>query len=216
MPSRKPPGTRVQLSGPRVRTALAVSGLSLRDAVLALKHEGVRLSVAGLGKIAAAKGTVTTRKSVRDAIAGIAGVASDWIGGFGPDMSPIELIAHRVAGGFWDEDVKLKAPPMKGDGVAGSVRRLIEHMDQLAQNRTRRARALAEILDLERWARLLGDPQAAEIPEEVKEKFAFSLGQALSFAITRPIKGRPGEFRPRSRGLESLRECLNKAMGENS
>lgn len=215
MPSRKPAEPRVQLSGPRVRSALAVSGLTLREAVLALKREGVRLSVAGLAKIAAAKGTVTTRKSVRDAIAGIAGVASDWIGGFGPDMSPVQLVAHRVSGGFWDEDAKLRPPSMKADGVAGSVRRLIEHMDQVTQNRTRRERALVEILDLERWARLLGDPHATEASEEFKEKFAFSLGQALSLAIRRPIKGRPGEYRPRSRGLERLRECLNKVVGDN-
>jgi hypothetical protein len=89
-------------------------------------------------------------------------------------------------------------------------------MNQVTENRALRESALAEILDHERWARLLGDPQADEVPEEVKEKFAFSLGQALSFAIRRPIKGRPGEFRPRSRGLQSLRECLNKAMGENT
>jgi hypothetical protein len=216
MPSRKPAETRVQLSGPRVRSALAVSGLTLREAVLALKREGVRLSVAGLGKIAAAKGTVTTRKSVRDAIAGTAGVASDWIGGFGPDMSPIDLVAHRVAGGFWDEDAKLRVPRTKAEGVTGSIRRLTEHLDQVTQNRRRRERALAEILDLERWARLLGDPEATEIPEEAKERFAFSLGQALKLAIARPIKGRPGEYRPRSRGLESLRECLNRAVGDNS
>lgn len=216
MPSRKPAEPRVQLSGPRVRSALTVSGLTLRDAVLALKREGVRLSVAGLAKIAAAKGTVTTRKSVRDGIAGIAGVASDWLGGFGPDRSPVELIAHRVAGGFWDEDAKLRPPPRKADGVAGSVTRMIEYLNQVTENRTRRERALVEILDLDRWARLLGDPQADEVPEEVKGKFAFSLGQALNFAIKRPIKGRPGEFRPRSRGLESLRECLNKAMDDGS
>ena len=107
-------------------------------------------------------------------------------------------------------------PPRKADGVAGSVRRLIEYMDQVTEYRTRRERALAEILDLERWARLLGDPQAGEIPEEAKEKFAFSLGQALRLAITRPIKGRPGEYRPRSRGLESLREFLNRAVDDNS
>jgi hypothetical protein len=131
-------------------------------------------------------------------------------------MSPVELVAHRLAGGFWDEDAKLRAPPKNADGFAGSVRRLTEYMDQLMQNRARRERALAEILDLDRWVRLLGDPQSDEVPDEVKEKFAFSLGKALSFAITRPIKGRPGEFRPRSGGLESLREYLNKAVGDNS
>jgi hypothetical protein len=116
----------------------------------------------------------------------------------------------------WPGSSSQKYQCRKADGVAGSVRRLIEHMNQVTENRALRESALAEILDHERWARLLGDPQADEVPEEVKEKFAFSLGQALSFAIRRPIKGRPGEFRPRSRGLQSLRECLNKAMGENT
>jgi hypothetical protein len=143
-------------------------------------------------------------------------VASDWLGGFGPDRSPVELVAHRVAGGFWDEDAKLRVPDTKAEGFAGSARRLVEHMDKLTQNRTRRERILAEILDVEHWARVLGDPEATEAPEEVKEKFAFSLGQALSMAIRKPIKGRPGEFRPRSRGLESLRECLNRAVGDSS
>ena len=88
-------------------------------------------------------------------------------------------------------------------------------MEQLSQNQVRRERALAEILDLERWARLLGDPQAAGVNEEVKEKFAFMLGRGLSMAIRRPIEGRPGEYRPRSGGLERLRECLNTAVNDN-
>jgi hypothetical protein len=127
MPSRKPSEARVLGSGPRVRSALAVSNLSLREAVEALKGEGVRHSVAGLGKITTAKGTVTTRNSVRNAIAGVTGVASDWLGGFGPDMSPAELVAHKVAAaGFWDEDVDLRISRPKGGDVSDAWRRSID------------------------------------------------------------------------------------------
>jgi hypothetical protein len=68
---------------------LAVSGLTLRDAVLALKREGIRLSVAGLGRIAAAKETVKTRKSVRDGIAGPAwrAIGSGDLGPTGAQLS---------------------------------------------------------------------------------------------------------------------------------
>jgi hypothetical protein len=200
-----------------MRSALAVSGLTLRDAAAALERGGeVRLSVAGLGKIAASPGTVTTRKRVRDALAGVCGVASDWLSGFGPDRSTVELVAHKVAGGFWDEDQALKRLPREDGSAADVLRRSVDFADRLMRNRAHRERLLREILDLECWVRLLGDPRPAELTEEAREKFALSLARALQIATTRPIKGHResphgSQLRPRSGGLADLRQLLSKA-----
>jgi hypothetical protein len=202
---------RAQVSGPRARIALAVGGYSLRDAVAALKRQGTRLSVAGLGKIVAAPGIVTTRKSVRDAIAGICGVASDWLAGFGPERSVLELVAYRLAGGFWDEDHDLRAgPPAKGPVEA--VRKIDNLMQRLEGNRKERAGVLADVLNLDHWIGLLGDSRPAEISDEAREAFAVHLGRALAIATTRPILGETNGARqpqPSSAGILALRHCLN-------
>jgi hypothetical protein len=142
-------------------------------------------------------------------------VASDWLGGFGRDMTAVELVAHRVAGGYWDEDAELQASRPKGGDFADKVRRSIDFLGQLEQNRANRERAIVDILDLRRWVRLLGDPRPAEISEEAREQFALGLGRALRIATTRPIKGRPGEFRPRTNALEGLRDYLNEAADKS-
>jgi hypothetical protein len=209
--------SRVQISGPRLRAALTTRGLSLRDAVAALKGAGeATLSVAGLGKIVAAPGTVTTRRSVRNALAGLCGVASDWLSGFGPDRDVVELLAHQVAGGGWDQDEEFKAPPrLEGGGPDDAVKRIHKFAQHLWANQKTRERLLLEILDLELWVRLIGDPRPAEISKEAKEQFAISLARALRIATTRPIKGhqlRPhgSQLRPSSKALEKLRDFLKK------
>jgi hypothetical protein len=210
------PEARVQISGPRLRSALAVSGLSLRDASALLKRQGeARLSVAGLGKMVAAAGTVTTRKSIRDALAVLCGVASDWLSGFGPDRHAVELVAHKLAGRFWDDDQNLKRQPTREGDTAEAVRRLADFVHRQERNRATRERILLDILDLERWVRLLGDPRPAELSAEAKESFALSLARALQIAITQPVEGwrdnqHGSQLRPRSSGLEALRECLSR------
>ncbi len=86
-------------------------------------------------------------------------------------------------------------------------------MQRLASNQAKRERILSEILDLERWVVLLGDPRPAELTQEAREKFALSLARALQIATTRPIKGRQhdAQIRPRVSGLNELREFLNRA-----
>ena len=215
---RKEAEQRVQISGPRLKAALATRGLSLRDAVAALKGAGeASLSVAGLGKIVAAAGTVTTRRSVRNALAGLCGVASDWLSGFGPDRDAVELLAHQVAGGGWDQNEEIKAPPkLEGGGLGDTVKRIHKFAQQFWANQAARERLLLEILDLEPWVRLIGDPRPAEISKEAKEQFAIHLGRALRIATTRPIKGHQlhlhgSQLRPSSKGLEKLRDFLKKS-----
>jgi hypothetical protein len=128
----------------------------------------------------------------------------------------VELLAHQVAGGFWDQDEEIKAAPrLKGGGPAHVVKRMDNFVQRLRANYSTRDRLLLEILDLEPWVRLIGDPRPAEISKEAKKQFAINLARALRIAITRPIKGhqlRPhgSQLRPRSKALETLRDFLKK------
>ena len=222
MPTRTGPGStkptppRVQISGPRLRSALAVSGLSLREAVAALKGQGGggKLSVAGLGKMAGAEGTVTTRKSTRDALAGLCGVSSDWLSGFGPDRGPLELLAHGLAGGFWDEDQAVKASN-RGSAPSDVVRRSVEFIQGLRRNQESRERTILDILNLSNWIKLLGDPRAGEPSTEAKEQFALDLARVLRRATRQPVPGRPGQQLPRIGGMNALRDLLSGPRGSS-
>src|SRR5688572_4070357 len=71
--------------------------------------------------------------------AGICGVGSDWLAGFGPDRGVVELVAYRLAGGFWDEDGQIRSLPRGRGDIPDVVRRADDLMRRLEVNRAERA-----------------------------------------------------------------------------
>ena len=217
---RPPKDPRVSVSGARVKAALEAAGLSVNAAAGALKDGGhARVSQTGLNNIVLGL-TTTTRRSVLNGLAAITGQHEDWLGGFGGDLSPIELIAIRVGGGFWDEDYwdednEIRHRSNPADDDAEKVRKIDATIQRLLSNWRHRQEIVISLLQLDRWVQLLGDSRSTELSDEARLAFAVSLGRALRIATTQPIpNGRTAgqeQPRPRAAGLRALAKALERA-----
>jgi len=175
--------------------------LSVNAAAKAIEeHKLARLSRSALNNIVLGY-TATTRRSVLDAISRVTKTDADWLAGFaGPDMSPRELVARRIA-----------APGVREMGMAGWGERGRAQIEQRwVELQDEAYRAALTIVDLENWHRLLGDPLAT-FNEEERAEFAGSLGKALDIArkTGSPRRSRAGHELPRTfDGLKALERFL--------
>lgn len=195
--SRKPAkrDPQVPIDGQRLREILRAEGIGAKTMADRLRQSGAPVSHVTLVKIMTGQQS-TTRTSIRAATAKVFDdISENFLAGEGLEMDWQAILSRRVANRRWDW--------WRGPDGPANYERFFKRTDA-AHKRA------ADVLDLENWLKLMGDPRATAT-EEQRAAFGAALFKALRLVFEHDVKRTKTDREPRhlnSRGLDALAHLL--------